>query len=122
MDTDLPPLIPPVALGVAFGAGAFVGANQENFIGQAIRFIFGRPVLGVRNKITNKITETVEDIKATPTRIKDAAVQKVEDVVDEIKATPGKIKDAAVQKVEDVVDEIKVNIHTACPPPYWWNE
>ncbi len=117
MDTDLPPLIPPVALGVVLGAGAFVGANQENFIGQTIRFIFGRPVLGVRNKITNKIAETVEDIKATPTRIKDAAVQKVDDVVDEIKATPGKIKDAAVQKVEDVVDEIKVNKHTACPPP-----
>jgi hypothetical protein len=109
MDTDLPPLIPPAALGVALGAGAFVGSNQENFIGQAIRFIFGKPVLGVRNKITNKITETVEDIKATPGKIKDAAVQKVEDVVDEIKATPGKIKDAAVQKVEDVVDEIKVN-------------
>ena len=108
MDTDLPPLIPPAALGVALGAGAFVGANQENFLGQAIRFLFGKPVLGVRNQITNKITETVEDIKATPTRLKDAAVQKVEDVVDEIKATPGKIKDAAVQKVEDVVDEIKV--------------
>jgi hypothetical protein len=108
MDTDLPPLIPPAALGVALGAGAFVGANQENILGQAIRFLFGKPVLGVRNKITNKITETVEDIKATPTRLKDAAVQKVEDVVDEIKATPGKIKDAAVQKVEDVVDEIKV--------------
>jgi hypothetical protein len=110
MDTDLPPLVPPVVLGVALGAGAFVGANQENVIGQAIRFIFGRPVLGVKNKITNKITETVEDIKATPTRIKDAAVQKVEDVVDEIKATPGKIKDAAIQKVEDAVDEIKVSI------------
>ena len=108
MDTDLPPLVPPAALGVALGAGAFVGASQNNFIGSAVKFIFGKPILGIKNRITNKITETVDDIKATPTRIKDAAVKKVDDTVDEIKATPGKIKDAAVAKVDETVDEIKV--------------
>ena len=108
MDTDLPPLVPPAALGVALGAGAFVGASQNNFIGSAVKFIFGKPILGIKNRITNKITETVDDIKSTPTRIKDAAVKKVDDTVDEIKATPGKIKDAAVAKVDETVDEIKV--------------
>ena len=108
MDTDLPPLVPPAALGVAIGAGAFVGASQNNFIGSAVKFIFGKPILGIKNRITNKITETVDDIKSTPTRIKDAAVKKVDDTVDEIKATPGKIKDAAVAKVDETVDEIKV--------------
>ena len=110
MDTDLPPLVPPAALGVALGAGAFVGASQNNFVGSAVKFIFGKPILGIKNRITNKITETVDDIKATPTRIKDAAVRKVDDTVDEIKATPGKIKDAAVAKVDETVDEIKVCI------------
>ena len=108
MDTDLPPLVPPAALGVAIGAGAFIGASQNNFVGSVVKFIFGKPILGIKNRITNKITETVDDIKATPTRIKDAAVKKVDDTVDEIKATPGKIKDAAAAKVDETVDEIKV--------------
>jgi len=112
MDTDLPPLVPPAALGVALGAGAFVGASQNNFVGSAVKFIFGKPILGIKNRITNKITETVDDIKSTPTRIKDAAVKKVDDTVDEIKATPGKIKDAAVAKVDETVDEIKVCTHS----------
>ena len=107
-DTDLPPLVPPAALGVAFGAGAFVGASQSNFIGSIVKFVFGKPILGVRDNIRNKITQTVDDIKSTPTRIKDAAIKKVEDTVDDIKATPGKIKDAAVQKVDETVEEIKV--------------
>jgi len=114
MDTDLPPLVPPAALGVALGAGAFVGASQNNFIGSAVKFIFGKPILGIKNRITNKITETVDDIKSTPTRIKDAAVKKVDDTVDEIKATPGKIKDAAVAKVDETVDEIKVCNYSLC--------
>lgn len=114
MDTDLPPLVPPAALGVALGAGAFIGASQNNFIGSAVKFIFGKPILGIKNRITNKITETVDDIKSTPTRIKDAAVKKVDDTVDEIKATPGKIKDAAVAKVDETVDEIKVCNYSLC--------
>lgn len=107
MDTDLPAIVPPVALGVAIGAGAFVGANQDNFFGTITKFIFGGPVVSVKDSITNKITQTVDDIKSTPRRIKEAAVKKVDDTVDEIKATPGKIADAAKNKVDETVDEIK---------------
>ena len=107
-DTDLPAILPPAALGIALGTAAYVGATQDNFLGSATKVVFGGPVIGVKNSITNKITETVDDIKATPGKIKDAAVKKVEDTVDDIKATPGKIKDGVVKKVDETVDEIKV--------------
>ena len=107
MDTDLPTIVPPVALGVAFGAGAYVGANQDNFLGTITKFIFGGPIVSVKDSITNKITQTVDNIVSTPGRIKDAAIKKVDDTVDEIKATPGKIADAAKSKVDDTVEEIK---------------
>mmetsp|Transcript_7386 Transcript_7386/g.12533 ORF Transcript_7386/g.12533 Transcript_7386/m.12533 type:complete len:1354 (+) Transcript_7386:318-4379(+) len=107
MDTDLPAIVPPAALGVAIGAGAYVGANQENFLGTITKFIFGGPVVTVKDSITNKITQTVDDIVSTPTRIKEAAIKKVDDTVDEIKATPGKIADAAKNKVDETVEEIK---------------
>jgi len=28
-----------------------------------VKFIFGKPILGIKTRITNKITETVDDIK-----------------------------------------------------------
>eukprot|EP00986_Skeletonema_menzelii_P020667 scaffold31966_cov126-Skeletonema_menzelii.AAC.1 len=107
MDTDLPAIVPPAALGVAIGAGAYVGANQDNFLGTITKFVFGGPVVSVKDSITNKITKTVDDIVSTPTRIKEAAIKKVDDTVDEIKATPGKIANAAKNKVDETVEEIK---------------
>lgn len=63
------------------------------------------------SKMISALRETrkVDEIRATPGRIKDAAVQRVEDAVEEIRATPSKINDAAVQRVEDTVEEIQVS-------------
>ena len=85
LDTDLPALVPPAALGAAVGAAAFVGVNQGGIVGTVAKFIFAGPVNYVKNGITSKIDQTVDDIKSTPKRIQDAAVKKVEDTVDEIK-------------------------------------
>lgn len=88
-DTDLPGLVPPVAFGVALGIGAFVGAGQGNFVGTAIRFMLGGPVLGLRDNVRNAITRKVDEIMAAPGKFVDAVEQKIENTVDEIKATPG---------------------------------
>ena len=106
-DTDLSSLVPPATLGVALGIGAYVGAGQRNFVGKSIRFIFGGPILGLRDNIRNAITSKIDEIKAAPGKFVDAVEQSIEDTVDEIKATPGKILDAVEKKIEDTVDDIK---------------
>ncbi|EJK58193.1 hypothetical protein THAOC_21700 [Thalassiosira oceanica] len=85
--TDLPAQLPPVALGVAVGAAAFVGVNQGGIVGTVAKFIFAGPVNYVKNIIARKVDQIVDDIKSTPQRVQDAAVKKVEDTVDDIKET-----------------------------------
>jgi hypothetical protein len=106
-DTDLPNFVPPATLGVALSIGAYVSAGQGNFVGKSIRFIFGGPILGLRDNVRNAITSKIDEIKAAPGKFVDAVEQSIEDTVDEIKATPGKILDAVEKKIEDTVDDIK---------------
>lgn len=106
-DTDLPPIVPPAALGVAIAATAYTGANQPNFVGKISSFIFGGPVRSVKNFFVKKVEDTVDNIKATPGRIVKSVEDKIDQTVEDIKATPGKIVDAIEDKIEETVDEIK---------------
>ena len=106
-DTDLPPIVPPAALGVAIAATAYTGANQSNFVGKLSSFVFGGPIRSVKNFFVKKVEDTVDNIKATPGRIKKGVEDKIEETVEDIKATPGKIADAIEDKIEETVDEIK---------------
>ena len=47
----------------------------------------------------NKVDETVEDIKATPGRVKEGIETKVTETVEEIKATPGRVVESTKQAV-----------------------
>ena len=78
--TGLPAQVPPVALGAAVGAAAFVGVNQGGIVGTVTKFIFAGPVNFVKNIIARKIGQIVDDVKSTPQRIQDAAAKKVEDI------------------------------------------
>ena len=106
-DTDLPPIVPPAALGVAIAATAYTGANQPNFVGKLSSFVFGGPIRSVKNFFVKKVEDTVDNIKATPGRIKKGVEDKIEETVEDIKATPGKIADAIEDKIDETVDEIK---------------
>lgn len=106
-DTDLPPIVPPAALGVAIAATAYTGANQPNFVGKISSFVFGGPVRSVKNFFVKKVEDTVDNIKATPGRIVKGVEDKIDQTVEDIKATPGKIADAIEDKIEETVDEIK---------------
>ena len=107
-DTDLPAIVPPAFLGLALGAGAYLGAGRPDIVGSAVRLLFGGPVLRLRDAIVGGIRRKVDEIRATPGRIVDAVERKIDETVDEILATPGKIKDAAVERIDETVDEIKV--------------
>lgn len=106
-DTDLPPIVPPAALGVSIAAAAYAGANQPNFVGKISSFVFGGPIRSVKNFFVKKVEDTVNNIKATPGRIVKSVENKIEETVEDIKATPGRIVDAIEEAVDDAVDEIK---------------
>lgn len=106
-DTDLPPIVPPAALGVAIAATAFTGANQPNLIGKLSSFVFGGPIRYVKNLFVKKVEDTIDNIKATPGRIVKGVEDKIDQTVEDIKATPGRIADAIEDKIEETVDEIK---------------
>lgn len=106
-DTDLPAIVPPAVLGVSIAAAAYTGANQSNFIGKLSSFIFGSPIRSVRNYFVQKVEQTVDDIKSTPSRIVKGVEDKIEETVEDIKATPERIAVAIEDKIDETVEEIK---------------
>ena len=110
-DIDLDMVIPPIALGAGIGVAGLALGLQENEVGSTARSIFGGPVKSITKSITSAISSAIEsavdEVKATPSKIKNVVDQKVKETTDEIKAIPQKVKDKAVETVNKTTDEIK---------------
>jgi outer membrane biosynthesis protein TonB len=138
-------VIPPAVLALLLGGGTFVVAsNEDSGIGQVARNTLGgttigigngikgvivASAIGIKNRITAipkqisafvkaKVDDTVEEVKAVPSKVKTAAEKAVDDTrvaaqeavtktVADVKAVPSKVKTAAVKKIDETVEEVK---------------
>ncbi len=111
LDLDVDLIIPPALLAASFSVAAVTFALQDGETGALVRNVFAGPLENltnsIKNAITAKIEETVDDIKATPTKIQSAIEQKVQQTTDEIKQIPITVRDNIEQKVQQTTDEIK---------------
>ena len=100
----------PIFLGLSLGVMAFILGKEDTQSGLTTRMVFGEPVRKVSNatrkKITSVIDDAVDDVKATPEKVKKTIQAKQEEVVQEIKATPRKVQNALENKVQETVNEI----------------
>jgi hypothetical protein len=105
----------PVGYAVLGGA-AYYGATQKKNadVSQTLRSNFGRPTLNVAKSVVSKIQTAVAEAKAS-------AIKKVEETVDDIVAVPTKIRESIVDAKDEAVTSIKaipVNLQNAATKSY----
>jgi ElaB/YqjD/DUF883 family membrane-anchored ribosome-binding protein len=111
LDVDVDLIIPPTLLAISLGAAGVTLGQKDGDVGNFVRAFFGGPLKQLTNSVTttvtNKIEETVDEIKATPGKIQQSVEKKIKDTTDEIKQIPVNIKENIEDTVEKTVDDIK---------------
>lgn len=100
----------PILLGLSLGVTAFILGKEDTQSGITTRMVFGEPVKkagnATRKTITSVIDGAVDEVKATPVKVKQSIQAKQEEVVKEIKATPRKVQNALDDKVQETMNEL----------------